>query len=276
MSYALELPEMPPLFGSARDWSRELLLSLAAGTFLGLTGPFGSYRNTSHLGVLAYWVGTTLYGALLLGLTVRPAIGLGRRRGFPPWGTFGPSLLLAAIPLSLGCHVIAARLWPQSVARIGLLGWYGQTLVISLPLALGYLAGTRPGTVSAPRPTPVPDATAGPKSRCAIAPAFWQRLPPDLDRDLVALQMEDHYVRVHTANGSALVLLPLRQAVAELPPSLGMQTHRSWWVCHHAVTGTVRDGRNLRLRLKTGVEAPISRNNIASVRAAGLLAPERP
>ncbi|MEE3625334.1 LytTR family DNA-binding domain-containing protein [Nitrospirillum sp. BR 11752] len=78
-------------------------------------------------------------------------------------------------------------------------------------------------------------------------------------------------MRAHTAQGSALVLIPLHQAVAELDAVPGLRVHRSWWVARHAVTAVVRDGRNLRLRLSNGIEAPIARASVATVRAAGWL-----
>jgi DNA-binding LytR/AlgR family response regulator len=82
--------------------------------------------------------------------------------------------------------------------------------------------------------------------------------------------MEDHYVRAHTDQGSDLVLLPLKAAVAELDVE-GLQVHRSWWVARAAVTTAVQDGRNLKLRLTNGLEAPVSRASIAALRQAGWL-----
>lgn len=84
--------------------------------------------------------------------------------------------------------------------------------------------------------------------------------------------MEDHYVRVHTAHGSALVLMSLSQAITGLKDVEGVQTHRSWWVARSAITGMVEDGRNLRLRLDGGLEAPVSRARVGLLRDAGWLA----
>jgi DNA-binding LytR/AlgR family response regulator len=86
--------------------------------------------------------------------------------------------------------------------------------------------------------------------------------------------MEDHYVRAHTDRGSELVLLPLKAALAELEVE-GLQVHRSWWVARGAVTGAIQDGRNLRLQLLNGLEAPVSRASIATLRQAGWLEDSR-
>lgn len=105
----------------------------------------------------------------------------------------------------------------------------------------------------------------------AVEAPFLRRLPPRLGRDLVCLVMEDHYVRVHTAAGSDLILLPLHKAVEEMSGVPGMQVHRSWWVARAAVREMLEDGRNLRLRLVNGLEAPVSRQNVARLKAAGWL-----
>ncbi len=80
--------------------------------------------------------------------------------------------------------------------------------------------------------------------------------------------MEDHYVRVHTVLGSALVLMRLRDAMVLVAEVEGMQVHRSWWVARGAVEDVLRDGRNLRLKLPRGIEAPVARANIAVLRDA--------
>ena len=98
------------------------------------------------------------------------------------------------------------------------------------------------------------------------------REPARLGREVLCLQMEDHYVRLHTPLGSELVLMSLSQAMAGLADLDGRQTHRSWWVATAAVVGVVEDGRNLVLKLKGGLTAPVSRARVAPLRAEGWLA----
>jgi DNA-binding LytR/AlgR family response regulator len=83
--------------------------------------------------------------------------------------------------------------------------------------------------------------------------------------------MEDHYVRVHTASGSRLVLATLGQAMAALKGAPGLQVHRSWWVAEQALERAEPQGRNLRLRLVNGITAPVARSAVPQVRAAGWL-----
>ncbi len=257
------IAETKGLFGDRRQWARELATASAAGLFLGLVGPFGSYLNQSRLTVLGYWIGTLLLGAILFGLTLRPAARLAPRLGVPLLPALAAATVLAAIPMGLLCHAVAMALWPTPIRHIGLLVWYGQTLVISTPLAFGY-------AMSVSRSGPRPEAAEPPRQAPDATTDLLSRLPPQLGRELLALQMEDHYVRAHTGMGSVLILIPLRQAVAELAGIPGMKVHRSWWVARDAVTDALQDGRNLRLRLKNGLEAPVSRVNVAAVRQAGL------
>jgi DNA-binding LytR/AlgR family response regulator len=120
-----------------------------------------------------------------------------------------------------------------------------------------------------------PAISHAPRSAPVETRSFLDRLPPRLGRTLLCLQMEDHYVRAYTDRGSELILLPLKAAVAELDGA-GLQVHRSWWVARAAVTGAVQDGRNLKLKLVNGLEAPVSRASIAALREAGWLAQLQP
>jgi hypothetical protein len=118
---------------------------------------------------------------------------------------------------------------------------------------------------------PVPaDAVPAPPV-AAAAPRFLARIPARLGRDLVALQMEDHYLRIHTRLGSDLILLRMNDAVAELDGLDGLRVHRSWWVARAALEGVERDGKTMVLRLAGGLAVPVARDRQGEVRAAGWL-----
>ena len=124
-----------------------------------------------------------------------------------------------------------------------------------------------PPAAAAERPAAA--ARTAPLDAPAPQPAFLERLPGHLGTDLIALEMEDHYVRAHTALGSELVLMRMRDAVAELQGIEGAQVHRSWWVARDAVEDVKREGRNLRLVLPGGIEAPVSRARVTELKQAG-------
>jgi len=99
---------------------------------------------------------------------------------------------------------------------------------------------------------------------------FLDRLPPKLKgARLIAVQSEDHYLRLHTDRGSDLILMRLADALAELEGLEGAQTHRSWWVARDAVRDVARgDGRAV-LTLDGGLTVPVSRRHARALRAAG-------
>jgi DNA-binding LytR/AlgR family response regulator len=104
-------------------------------------------------------------------------------------------------------------------------------------------------------------------------PHLVRRLPPVLGRDVLALQAEDHYVRVHTSAGSTLVLSRLADAISGLGAIEGLRIHRSWWVARHAVRSATVERRRLSLVLVNGVTAPVSRQAAPAVRREGWARP---
>lgn len=248
-----------------RIW-RSATLGLAASTSLGLIlgaiGPFGSYLNGTFLTRTTYWVVCIWGGGLVIGMSVPILKRLANNKGIPIWLWTPPSIAILNLLPTLLSHALALRLWPE-VGQISLLEWYGQCLLISFLSTASMLWVTR-----SPKVVPtIPDTTStDPRDR----------LPTRLGRTVLCLQMEDHYVRVHTPKGSALVLMSLSQAIAGLNDVEGVQTHRSWWVSRASITGVIEDGRKLRLRLTDSLEAPISRARVGTLRQDGWLggAPE--
>lgn len=81
-------------------------------------------------------------------------------------------------------------------------------------------------------------------------------------------------MRAHTSAGSTLILMRLRDAVAELESCAGRQVHRSYWVAEGAVLRSERRGDSVRLHLKNGLVVPVSRRYLPALRGAGWLAKE--
>jgi len=99
---------------------------------------------------------------------------------------------------------------------------------------------------------------------------FLDRLPPRLrGARLIAVQSEDHYLRLHTDRGADLILMRLADAVAELDGLEGAQTHRSWWVSRDAVRDVDRGDGRATLTLDGGLTVPVSRRHARALRAAG-------
>jgi DNA-binding LytR/AlgR family response regulator len=101
--------------------------------------------------------------------------------------------------------------------------------------------------------------------------AFLRRIPAKLGTDLIYIEVEDHYLGVHTNLGSDLILFRMSDAVAELDPMFGRQVHRSYWVAKRGVASIERDRYRIRLLLTTGVQIPVSRTYLPALREAGWL-----
>ena len=269
------MSDLPSLFGTPRDWARDLAVAAAIGAFLGVIGPFGSYYGGPMELRIAYWVANLLIGFVVLSTAVRLSMRLAAGLDLPVWFSLAVSVAIGALPGCLAIGYFAAWFWPGNHGHMGsMLGQYGDTLAISEPCAFGYyFLMDRRWRPSAARTWAVQPAPAALSVPPATEPGggFLDRLPARLGRDLICLQMEDHYVRAHTPRGSDLVLVSLKDAVAELGQAEGLQVHRSWWVARSAVSAPVFNGRNLSLRLSNGLEAPVSRASVAKLRAAGWL-----
>ncbi len=251
---------------------RQILIELAVlaviGVVLALIGPFGSFE-ASFGARLAYWVPLALAGYAIYRPIGAVAEWCGTRLALPAAPMWIAATLVATVPMTMlvWAASCAGRCRPPASIDAAL-AWYGQVLVIgSAVTLLLYLRGRREDAVASdapPEPVAQPPATAP-----APVARFLDRLPPHLGTDLVALEMEDHYVRAHTLAGSDLILMRLRDAIDELDGIEGSQVHRSWWVARSAVRTVRREGRNVRLVLANDVEAPVSRERASELRSAG-------
>lgn len=265
------MPDAAP--HSRAQMMRGLLIDLsvmaAIGLALALLGPFGSYAE-SFPRRLVYWMTLSLAGYFcyvpIAGFLVQKA----QRIEFPTVLAWIFAVLIATVPMTgivwLVAHVLGGARIPDFAMAAEM---YGHVLVIGAMVTLvfhllegRFSLGTPAMSVGEAvevQDGPMPQGTS----------RFLERLPPELGSELIALEMEDHYVRAHTALGSDLVLMRMRDAVAELDGIEGKQVHRSWWVARHSVEDVLRDGRKVRLVLANGLEAPVSRANVAMLKDAG-------
>ena len=86
---------------------------------------------------------------------------------------------------------------------------------------------------------------------------------------LIALEAEDHYVRVHTDAGSELISMRFSEAVEELALAHGFRLHRSWWVAADAIEAVRWRRGGGEARLIGGIAAPVSRSHAPALKDAG-------
>lgn len=227
--------------------------AVGVALLLALLGPFGSYAAPLPDRLL-FWGATVLLGT---GLSVLAALLLPSRWRQVSWPIYvtGATLVLGPVqtifvqmllPLIAPPETVAeVRFWDQ-VPEVMLLMALGTALSIGFIRWSAPAQGHGPATVPPPPPTPTT--------------SFFDRLPPALGRDLLCLEMEDHYLRVHTARGNVLILLRLRDAVAELRTVPGAQVHKSWWVARAAVACATRSKSGWDLVLTDGRRVPVGRS----------------
>jgi hypothetical protein len=274
------------LFPSPQRMAQEITAATALGVFLGVIGPFGSFYGGGVELRIAYWTLNIWTGYAIMSVTARLSVRVADEVDVPSWFSLGVGVALGAIPLTLVIHVMSFFIWPPARrAPDPIPNLYVQCLALAEPFTFAYallLGGgvipksTRAGRGAKARRTeasgaedgaaPVDDVAAG-----AQAAPFLSRLPGRLGQDLLCLTMEDHYVRAHTALGSDLVLIPLKQALTELADLEGLKVHRSAWVARSAVQETVQRDRSVALRLKNGLLVPVSRTSVARLKEAGWL-----
>jgi hypothetical protein len=247
------------IIGPWRPWAFEACVTFAGASWMALMGPFGTDRiGLGERFALQFVLAGAVVG--LYGLAGRIALTLGRERGWPPWASLAGGALAASLPMSVAVAAVVQRHIPAAAAQPAFL-WYVQTVLVILPGLAVYavllhfvparLLGTRP------------PANPGEPSRLA------RRLPSALGARVLALEAEDHYVRIHTERGSTLVHMRLADAIGELDGLEGMKIHRSWWVARRAAVGARLKGRQLRMVLCNGVVAPVARTAAPALKDAG-------
>ncbi|MGL5837482.1 MAG: LytTR family DNA-binding domain-containing protein [Sphingorhabdus sp.] len=251
---------------------RGFITAAVIGVLLAFLGALG----TSQIGILprlAYWQILMLSGAMI-GLGVSEAVERWGRFRTQPWIEMPLIALLIALPLTM--MVVGASLMFFSTnppGAHGLATMFGITFIVSLAMTvLNYLIHW-PGRVVPAAPLPIQPATQSSTPQMERQSRFAERLPLHLRRlEIIALQAEDHYLRVYFKDGqSTLILMRLSDAISELPAENGAQTHRSWWVAKAAVKKVVKADSRAIMTLDCGIEAPVSRSYYKALGEAGWL-----
>jgi hypothetical protein len=274
---------------------RRTLLELWAiapvAAVVGFLGPFGSYLAGDFLMRFGRWAALLLGAyvlarpALLFWHWVAQATGL-PRRSLTLWGMVLSSFPMALVwrlvgrdeiqllggysgllPFALLCSLlIMAVAWWAERADAHLLAYYGSGPSREWTAGISG-SGLPDPMLTPPRPAEPRTPATGSSSR----PRLYARLSSSFDGPILALESEDHYVRVHGMHGSELLLLRLRDAIVEMDQHPGEQTHRSWWVSRGAVAGVSGTGRTREVRLVNGLRVPVARDSISRLERSGFL-----
>jgi hypothetical protein len=240
-------------------WRRvllELALLGAVGLVLGLLGPYRTLDVPPLLRTV-YWLLATL-GSGAVGILFDAVLGP-RIRGF--WLRVAVVALAMTPPVTLYVYALNALLLdlPRRWWLLPELGW--QVLVVASALmALRALAWRRVVETKTVVVPPLPEAEREFRLRLSAKRRTAK---------LIALEAEDHYVRVHTDSGSELVAMRFAEAMAELALAHGYQLHRSWWAAADAIEAVKWNRGSGEARLTGGLVAPVSRGCATALKEAG-------
>lgn len=248
---------------SSGTW-RPLLAVIPVGLLLGFAGPFGSYPAFPTPARYAFWLAMAMAGALAATAADAMLAQMRLRHGLLRIGTVA---LASAVPMTF---VVA---WTMSLLQPGRIFAPQQLPALFACVAVVQLLVVYATTMSAPMGHS--EARGGapdvPPAEDRAVPAFPStllgKLPAGIGSDIIALETEDHYLRVHTAGGSALILMRMADAVALLDPRLGAQVHRRWWVAEAAIARVQTDGQKLSLRLIDNTLVPVGRTYSAAAKS---------
>jgi hypothetical protein len=250
MSEVIALPRL-------RRLAADLALWAAIGVVMAFLGPFGTAERPLAER-LAYWE-ACMVGGGLIGIAIDAPVG-SHVRSFWPRLAITSAAMTPPVTVLVGIanHFLAGmRLTFGNM----LTPWFQVFIVCFAAMCLRQLAWAQPVAPAAPEPTEPPaDPTA----------AFRKRLSAKRrGAALLAVEAEDHYLRVHTDAGDELIAARFGDAMAELACAPGFRTHRSWWVAAEAIEDVRwKKGRG-EARVKGGLTVPISRSNAAPLKAAG-------
>ena len=264
-----------------REWSGTKSLRLHSVWFLVTVallvylGPFGTWASLTVFDRLLFWttaVGANwLVGNIVFSVTIR----VFQTRTWPIWSGLVLAGLVTALPgTGTVWFVMAIFLDYQPFDLSGILRLYAQVFV--LHLIIGSLVFHLVNRLLRQQDTSVesspPDDRVSTASHAEPDAALLARLPARSRAELLHLRMQDHYVEVHTAAGSELLLLRFRDALREVEDINGLQVHRSHWVARDAVVGVERrGGGRIILRLVNGSRVPVSRSFAPVLKTQGWL-----
>lgn len=254
--------------------AKDMLIMVSIGLLLGYLGPFGS---ASVLGSTAYiyWVSVCLIGFWIYGPTVHfgnivlqkylpsyiARVSLATLVASIVMSTIVPVLTLAFFPYERTWFDLFVDAIPQTFA-VG-----GAITVISVlemrrhdqKLQL-QASEQRLAEQALTSKADDPLTTAGP---------LLEQLPANKRGELLAIETQDHYLKVYTDKGHHLILMRLKDALTLLKDYPGLQVHRSWWVASSAITAIEKADRKTWLVLSNDIKAPVSRTFTADVKKLG-------
>jgi len=238
---------------------RPLAVLALVAAVVTILAPFGTDQALSLPMRIAFW-GAIVFGTYAVGLACHMLL-QPRCAAFPAFARMAVIATATGLATGAAVDLVTGLIfgWPETLRDA--MGDWTILFVIGAAISLAIQIGAASDPAAPPAPEHAPPA----------APPLLDRLPLDKRGALLALSVEDHYVRVRTERGEDMLLMRLSDAIRETAPTPGLQVHRSHWVALDAVTTARRTGDRAILTLRDGADIPASRSHIKALKDAGLL-----
>lgn len=253
-------------FGLYLRSSRFWLILGGSVTLTSVAGPFGTLEQMGWGARLVYWSATVVPSTLFMLYLSMWMREFARNTG-RPWivAALTAGVIGTAPILALALSVNALMLDPANAdPLLKVTEFVSAAVIITTVLLNAVMPAVQP--LRGLRRTPaVSDEASAPVNAGSGPSPFFDRLPPELGREMISLRAANHHLHATTARGQARVLMRLADAEAELVHFAGMRVHRSWWVnLAHVVSTDIRAG-GLELTLTDGTVVPVSRSQRVAV-----------
>lgn len=243
---------------------RVVAIGLAAALVLAYLGALGT-GAAPFVERVVYWLAVILPGSVM-GLVIAHAMKDVAFFANLPWARVVVTALAVSVPHTFLVVVVSAYFFGLSDMTAGLVvNFWIPVLVVALVLsAITFWSQepfeTTPSTSEVFDEAPARASPAAESPLPTVPALIAEKLPIGLSSGrLLAIEAEDHYLRVHTSLGSDLILMRMNDACALIPDGYGERVHRSWWVARAAVIGREKDGSRMTLNLENGKSASVSR-----------------
>jgi LytTr DNA-binding domain len=251
-----------PLAAALPRWRHPatILIPLGVAITLAVVGAFGTYVSMTLPLRLLHFVSVALVvGGLAFALSESI-----RRFWFGGELPFWAMLAVAFVTAPPGAWVVHLALTVWAPWSIPYVTYPELTLQVLAPnLLIGSIAWA---LLHGPAKTT--DVGVAQPTNVTSGQALRAKLPANVRHAaILALSAEDHYVRVRTDRGEALILINLANAIAALGENAGMRIHRSHWVSRQLVEGAAMHGSRHGLRVNDNTVLPVSRSGRKSLNA---------
>jgi hypothetical protein len=242
--------------GPKQRLALDLLLLAGVGLLMSELGPYRTVDAPAFVRT-AYWLLAAI-GAGLFGIALDSLLGP-RIRSF--WLRIVTVAAAMTPPVTLYVYALNAIMLdlPRRWWLMPQLAW--QVFAVALLImALRTLAWRRVVETRTLVMPPLPEAERNFRLRLSARRR---------SAKLIAIEAEDHYVRVHTDAGSELLSMRFSEAVDELALAHGFRLHRSWWAPADAIQAVRWTRGGGEARLAGGITAPVSRSCAGALKQAG-------